>query len=939
MTLIKTEPANNPKSICNKVLTLTFLCICLLAGHPAKAKEASTFDHLEKYNVVWDSPSADCNGTMPIGNGDLAANVWVEPNGDLLFYLSKSDAWSSGQELLKLGRVRVRLDLPLVREGGHFRQTLDLKTGIIRIQSTIDSRTTEIRFWIDANHPVVNVEVKSGSAIGAQVTLEPWRLPGAALHGGAVPDTLLPPENNTIRWYQRNPGSIFEDTLTHQNLGHLIGKISDPLKDLTFGGMISGTALVSKDATTLVTSEPVSSLQLRIHALTAKTASPEEWVQQLQTQRAAVEGVAIGQAREKHEAYWSNFWKKSWIFVSPQNGSADSKIRSLIPSNGHHFRAGADTHGSNRFSGNIGRMTLLKRALSSKEIKDLASRGPDAPGIKEAALLYDGTPVAGTEIADSATWTDSPQMTAEAWINPSADNPGSRILDKSTPGKDDGFLLDTHPGNSLRLIVGGISYSIPNCLKPGNWNHVAVAADAQTSRMEIYLNGERVAGRAPVEKTNDEFAVTRAYVLQRWVQACAGRGAYPIKFNGSLFTVDYVHRKADGSLQELGPDARQWGGCYWFQNTREPYWAMLYSGDYDQMKPLWKMYRDAVPLLKERTRSYFNHDGIFCSETMYPWGLNAQHDFGHGNKGPYPVNPYIRYYWDSGIELCMMMLDYHAHTQEQEFVTTTLVPIADEVIRFYDQHYQRDTQGKLHISPSASLETWHTAENPLPVVVGLRAVLTRMLDYPETLATTEQRGRWKRFLSEMPEVPIGEEAGKKWIKPAHVYSDQKNSENPELYAVFPYRAYTVGKPDLDVALETWRRRLVKRTGGWTQDPIQAAMLGLTQEAKDDVITNATDRSPIGRPVVEPRFPAFWGPNFDWTPDQCHGSVTLIALQRMLMLCDGDAIHLLPAWPDEWNADFKLHAPNQTTVEGRVENGKIVQLKVTPESRRKDIKMK
>lgn len=403
--------------------------------------------------------------------------------------------------------------------------------------------------------------------------------------------------------------------------------------------------------------------------------------------------------------------------------------------------------------------------------------------------------------------------------------------------------------------------------------------------------------------------------------------------------MDYVHRKADGSLQELGLDARQWGGCYWFQNTREPYWTMLYSGDYDQMKPLWKMYRNPVPLSKERTRSYFKHDGIFCSETMHPWGPNAQHDFGHGNKGLCPVNPYIRYYWDSGIELCMMMLDYHAHPQEQEFVTTTLVPIADEVIRFYDQHYERDTQGKLHISPSASLETWHTAANPLSVVVGLRTVLTRLLDYPEPLATTEQRGRWKRFLSEMPEIPIGEEAGKKWIKPAHVDSDQKNSENPELHAVFPYRAYTVGKPNLDVALETWRRRLVKRIGGWTQDPIQAAMLGLTQEAKDYVVNNATDRSPIGRPVVDPPFPAFWGANFEWTPDQCHGSVTLIALQRMLMLCDGDAIRLLPAWPDAWNADFKLHAPNQITVEGRVENGKIVKLKVTPESRRKDIKMK
>ena len=50
-----------------------------------------------------------------------------------------------------------------------------------------------------------------------------------------------------------------------------------------------------------------------------------------------------------------------------------------------------------------------------------------------------------------------------------------------------------------------------------------------------------------------------------------------------------------GVYEEFGPDWRRWGGCYWFQNTREPYWAMLYSGDYGQMEPLWKMYRESVP--------------------------------------------------------------------------------------------------------------------------------------------------------------------------------------------------------------------------------------------------------------------------------------------------------------------------------------------------------
>ena len=32
--------------------------------------------------------------------------------------------------------------------------------------------------------------------------------------------------------------------------------------------------------------------------------------------------------------------------------------------------------------------------------------------------------------------------------------------------------------------------------------------------------------------------VTRGYELQRWINACGGRGAFPIKFNGSIFIVD-----------------------------------------------------------------------------------------------------------------------------------------------------------------------------------------------------------------------------------------------------------------------------------------------------------------------------------------------------------------------------------------------------------------
>lgn len=36
------------------------------------------------------------------------------------------------------------------------------------------------------------------------------------------------------------------------------------------------------------------------------------------------------------------------------------------------------------------------------------------------------------------------------------------------------------------------------------------------------------------------FRITQSYLLQSWMPACGGRGAYPIKFNGGIFTVDPV---------------------------------------------------------------------------------------------------------------------------------------------------------------------------------------------------------------------------------------------------------------------------------------------------------------------------------------------------------------------------------------------------------------
>ncbi|MEN9468489.1 MAG: hypothetical protein RL630_222 [Verrucomicrobiota bacterium] len=924
-------------------LICLFCLLCLL--HPSATLLAVEGSLPEKYNVVWDSPSKDYNGSMPIGNGDIGANVWVEPTGDLIFYVSKTDAWSGGgpdPELLKLGRFRVRLDKPLFQEGAIFRQELDLKTGSIMIHAAIGDIKRSIRFWIDANRPVVHVDIESSTPCSAEIALESWRAEGKFLRGGAQKDIILPVDGQTVRWYQRNVHSIFKDSLKNQHLGEVADQFHDPLLSRTFGGLISGAGLKSKDNKTLVSSEPAKKIDITIHALTAQTKTAQEWLAKIDLQRKKAEEVSLEKAWQAHAQWWQAFWQRSWIDVTSAAGPKKNTTPSLLPPNKLNFRVGVNSVGSEKFKGELGRSSIFKRALSDAEIKKIALTRSPSSQIPEGDILFTTTSEFYSEVPNSSQWSDSSEITLEAWVKPHASNRIGRIWDKTMPGNDEGFLLDSYTANNLRLIAGNHRVDIPNGLKIGEWNHVAVVMEADQNRWAVYINGQKVAGKASESPADHSTEVSQAYALQRFMNACAGRGAYPIKFNGSLFTVDGVdafHAEPEGV--QFGPDHRRWGGPYWFQNTRLIYWPMLTSGDFDLMLPLFNMYREMLPLLRERTRRYFGHEGVFFSETIQIWGLFRTTDFGVNNPGFYATSGYMKYNWDCGLELSAMMLDYYLYTQDQSFVKDTLVPIADEVVTFYSRHYPRNPDGKLHVSPSQSLETWHTAEDPTPVVAGLRVVLPGLLALPESTTSEDQRNRWKRLLEEVREIPIAEEAGKKWIKPAHVFSERKNCENPELYAVFPYPVYGVGRPHLDVARETFVRRANKGNGGWQQNSIQAAMLGLTTEAKDLLIQSVINENLIGNEVErskrpDSRFPAFWGPNFDWIPDQCHGSVIERVLQCMLIQTDGKKIFLLPAWPKDWNASFKLHAPYQTTVEGRVENGKVLDLKVTPESRKKDI---
>lgn len=441
---------------------------------------------------------------------------------------------------------------------------------------------------------------------------------------------------------------------------------------------------------------------------------------------------------------------------------------------------------------------------------------------------------------------------------------------------------------------------------------------------------------------NEKWQVGRNYQVFRYQLACNAYGSYPTKFNGGLFTTDpeYINKSLNYS-----PDFRKWGGgSFTAQNQRLLYWPMLKSGDFDMMKSQFDFYNNMLNNAELRSMHYWGHQGACFTEQIENFGLPV--GFEYSWKRPEDFDPgvqynaWIEYQWDTVLEFCMMIIDTYFYNGTN---ISKYLPLIESCLKFYDEHYQYlslrrtpkalDAQGKLVLYPSTALETYKMATNPITTVTALKCVSQAMLDLPKEYLTKGQREYIESFKKRIPDdIYYRVQNGKKTFSPAKSWERINNTEFPQLYTVFPWGIHGIGKEELDIARNTWYygNDVPQQKGiiSWQQNAIFCAKLGLKKEAAELTIQKMKDS---GR-----RFPTWWGPGYDWTPDHNWGGSGMIGLQEMIMQCDGDNIYIGAGLPDDWNVKFKLCAPQNTIVEGHISKGKVIDLIVTPEYRKKDV---
>jgi hypothetical protein len=402
------------------------------------------------------------------------------------------------------------------------------------------------------------------------------------------------------------------------------------------------------------------------------------------------------------------------------------------------------------------------------------------------------------------------------------------------------------------------------------------------------------------------------------MMACQSRGTYPAKFNGGNFTFDY---------KNLNGDYRNWGPGYWYQNCRLYYYPLTASGDYDLKKPWFDMYRNMLSLQTDITNKYYGHGGAFFPETLNFFGMYIQDDWGWNNTGKASQTRWIRYHYSGALEMVSEMLDYYDYTKDELFAKEYIIPFATQVIRFFDQHWSRINQ-TIRFIPANAIEQFWDCLNPVDYIAGLQYTITKLKGLPANTLNQSLLDEWNQCLQSLP--PIPKSADGKKILPAEEYGQGRNFENPECYVIFPFKLYGVGRPDMEIALNTFHNRIFKQSNCWSQCLIQAALLGLGDLSKEYIMTNVTALDP------DVRFPAFWKQGSDYIPDLDNGGVFSIGLQNMLLQNVEDKIYVLPAFPESWNVDFKLHAFDNTTVRIKSKGTTISSLAVFPQSRKKDI---
>jgi hypothetical protein len=452
-----------------------------------------------------------------------------------------------------------------------------------------------------------------------------------------------------------------------------------------------------------------------------------------------------------------------------------------------------------------------------------------------------------------------------------------------------------------------------------------------------------------------------------YMMATTSRGALPPKFNGMLYST--------------GGDTRAWGAEFWLWNMELLYYPLFAADAPDLCAPYFEMYRRQLPDAERAAQQRWGVPGAFYPETapfdgpvILPediarefqgiyWGRNSCDQLSEEAKalGKYDSSLRVfvvgaterplakgRYTWishivSSGCELAVQAWWRYRYWGDRQWLASHAYPLLRATVEFYRHFAQLGDDGKYHTYPTNVHENFWGVRDGIMDLAAIRGTVPLAIAAAETLGVDQDLCQeWRAFLDRLTPYPMGNEPEAQALTDGALAEDawaagrlgdvpgQHNGEQVWLMPVFPFEDYTLETNDNAMAgiaqrtFDVLPHRQSLRNGRsipiWSRFPILAARVGRGEELPALLRQHYLRQGPLENDLSLTE------------GEQAHSAEHLAgiatALQEGLLQSlsprpgQPEILHLFPAWPRAWDAEFRLLARGGFLVTSAIKEGQV-----------------
>jgi len=396
-----------------------------------------------------------------------------------------------------------------------------------------------------------------------------------------------------------------------------------------------------------------------------------------------------------------------------------------------------------------------------------------------------------------------------------------------------------------------------------------------------------------------------------------------------------------GDLFSSFRDQHKWGpSAYWQWNLRMQVSANLGAGVASLDDSYFRLYQENLNNILDWTRQHMgNRPGACVPETMRFNGRGYENETWISHT---PLNcaedspPYYNARTIStGAEVGLWVWERYEYTDDLDFLKKNY-PLMREAVRFLLAYSTTGQDGKLHTFPANAHEMQWDVHDPTTDISAMQALFPRVVQAATLLKTDSALViELRNAMTKLPSLPLvtastptvllapgGDTADAVIAASYSPDAETHNVENMGLEPVWPYSVLGDDQALRRIAVRTFMNRPHKSDADWSLDPIQAARLGLSDEVVTSLstITEHYQIYPSGFATLFPPTPSN-PPPAEFYVEQI--GVLADALQKALADDYDDLVRLVPAWPEQWDADGTVYLRHGNKVDVRVRHGELV----------------